>query len=249
MYPPFMVTPSKAFYIYIYFRNFEKRDRSPIPADDHMSKKGSGSWEMCFWAAECMYALKKEMIYNLKISEVNVIRVNVLKNQQTLFWTKSVSNKASWSTSTCSLGYCRMGRVFLLDCFRWNWRTLVSCVSLSRLSGALPYYRLDCLRVVQVLSCTHICIREVCMLQLYTSMLTNTYVWWRDHICIICSDLLWIRKQEYMDTLVIGKSRTLVHHHHLQSYYMCGKYLGILDRLPRLMRNWCSYVSYTFPYE
>lgn len=44
---------------------------------------------MCFWAAECMYALKKEMIYNLKISEVNVIRVNVLKNQQTLFWTKS----------------------------------------------------------------------------------------------------------------------------------------------------------------
>lgn len=44
------------------------------------------------WAAEYMCDLKKEMIYNLKISEVNVFRVNVLKNYETLFWIKSVSN-------------------------------------------------------------------------------------------------------------------------------------------------------------
>lgn len=47
---------------------------------------------MCVWAAEYMYAIKKEMIYNLKISETNVFRVTVLKNYETLIWIKSVSN-------------------------------------------------------------------------------------------------------------------------------------------------------------
>lgn len=38
---------------------------------------------MCFWAAEYMYDIKNEIIYNLKISEVNVFKVNALKNKET----------------------------------------------------------------------------------------------------------------------------------------------------------------------